>query len=614
MAKNIEQINQYVRQIRLRCYSRDMRMSNVRAARSGEVSHIMPGMLPDIWPKPIVANLIDIAARFTAEQIGVVPTISCTSGVMVSDLQKRYAERRTLIVHKYMADSRFKRQLVEASDWYDTYGFVPLLVEPHMGDAYTPPGPRLRYENPMGVYYDLDAYGTTRCYIKVYEEDVAVLCSQFPHLANGIVQDASELTSGVRIEMVFYMDPDQTVIYLPQRNNLVISSIPNPFGRVPVFISERAKYDRETRGSYDDVVWIHLAKAKFAMMGMEAAEKSINAPLAIPADVQKISVGPDAVIRTNNPQFVRRVGMEMSPASFQLGEQLNDEAMVGARFPEGATGKSPGSVVTGRGMDSLMGTVDTKVRVAQENMGSAIERALSMCLEMDQKFWPKLTRFIRVQVNGATFEETYTPAKDIKSVYEVDVSYGMAAGMDPNRAIVFLLQARGDKLISRDFALRQLPFDINVDQEMERVDIEELNDALKQGLFSMLGALGVMAQQGADPQDLVKKAATVIKERERGTPLADAVMKAFAPAPTPPPGSEQPGAGPGVPGAPSGPIAPGAAPGGGMPPGPPGAPGAAGAKPGLGPGGMSVMQMLAGLTGGGQPNLAANVTRTVPGG
>jgi hypothetical protein len=612
VARNIEQVNSYVRQIRLRQYARDQRMANVRAARSGEVSHIMPGMLPDTWPKPIVANLIDISARFTAEQIGATPTVSCTSGVMVSDLQKRYAQKRTLIVHEYMAQSRLKQAMVPAADWYDTYGFVPLLVEPHMGDAFTPPGPRLRYENPMGVYYDLDAYGTTRCYIKVYEEDVAVLCAQFPHLANGIVQDAAELTTGRRIEMVFYMDPDQSTIYLPERNNLVISSIPNPFGRVPVFIAERAKFDTETHGSYDDVVWIQLARAKFAMLGLEAAEKSINAPLAIPADVQKISIGPDAVIRTNNPQMVRRVGLEMSPAAFQIGELLNDEAMVGARFPEGATGKSPGSVVTGRGMDSLMGTVDTKVRVAQDNMGAALERALSLALEMDQKFWPRLQRFLRVQVNGATFEETYTPAKDIKSVYQVDVSYGMAAGMDPNRAIVFLLQARGDKLISRDFALRQLPFDINVDQEMERVDTEELNDALKQGLFSMLGALGVMAQQGADPQDLVRKAATVIKEREKGVPLADAVMKAFQP-PPPPPGSGPPGASPDATQGPGGPPpAPGAAPGGGAPPsGPPG-----GAQPpqGMGPNGQSVMQMIAGLTGGGQPNMTANVSRTQPSG
>jgi hypothetical protein len=183
--------------------------------------------------------------------------------------------------------------------------------------------------------------------------------------------------------------------------------------------------------------------------------------------------------------------------------------------------------------------------------------------------------------------------------------------MDVNRGIVFLLQARGDKLISRDFALNQLPFDINVEQEMEKIDVEELNDALKQGLFTMLGSLGVMAQQGQDPIDIVQKAAETIRQREKGKSLSEALLDAFKPPKTPPGGSEQPGAA--IPGAPTppgmapppGPGGPGAAPPGGAPPG--------GAPPGAaGPGGQGVMQMLAALTGGGQPNLTAGVRRTVP--
>jgi hypothetical protein len=301
------------------------------------------------------------------------------------------------------------------------------------------------------------------------------------------------------------------------------------------------------------------------------------------------------------------VALETSPETYRLGEMLQDEAMVGARFPEGATGKSPGSVVTGRGMDALMGTIDTKVGTAQTIMGQVLQDALSFALEMDQRFWPNLQRNLDVEVKGTTYQETYKPSKDIAGNYQVKVTYGMLAGMDVNRGIVFLLQARGDKLISRDFALNQLPFDINVEDEMEKIDIEEMNDALKQGLFTMLGSLGVMAQQGQDPIDIVRKAAETIRQREKGKSLSEALLDAFKPPPTPPGGSEQPGAA--IPGAPT---PPGAAP----PPGPggPGAapPGGAPSPQGAGPGGQSIMQMLAGLTGGGQPNLTAGVRRTVP--
>lgn len=610
MPRNIQDIAQFTREIRLRNYARDQRMSNVRSVRAGEVQRIMPGMLPDDWPKSIIANTIDIAARFTAEQTGIMPLVSCTSGITVSDRQKKYAQKRTLIANHYVGESRVKGKLIEAADWYDSYGFLPIVVEPHFGDAYCQPGPRLRFENPLGCYFDNDVYGRTRVFVKVYDEEVAVLAAMFPHMSSAIVSDPSELTTSRKIEMVMYMDDDQTVVYLPQRANLVIKQMANPMKRLMVFIAERSKFDPETRGSYDDVVWIQLARMRFAMLGLEAAKDSVYAPLAIPTDVQKVSLGPKAVIRTNSPDKVRRVGMEMSPAAFQVGELLNNEVMVGSRFPEGATGKSPGSIVTGAAVDALNGTIDTKVRTAQENIGIALMDALSAAFEMDQKFWPRMQRMLRVRVNGMTFEDTYVPIKDIAGIYQVDVTYGMAAGMDVNRALVFLLQLRGDKDISRDFLLRNMPFDINIDQEMEKIQSEELDDALMQGVSQLAVSMGALIQQGQDPVDIITKIATVGREREKGVPLRDAILKAFTP-PPPPPGSTPPGAAP-QPGAPPGPPGqPGAgpgqqAPGGGAPPAIPGQGGQQGGAP-------DIMSMLAGLSGGGgQPNMTANVQRKVP--
>lgn len=590
-------------------------MGNVRAVRSGDIDHIVPGLMPDTWPKPIVANIIDVAAAYTAEQIGIMPTVSCTAGVMVSDRQKKYAQKRTLITHRYMDDSRLRVGLLPASDWMNTYGFVPLLVEPHFGDAYCEPGPRIRFEDPMGSYYDQDAYGRTKCFIKVYEQDASVLAAKFPHLASRLVDDPSELLRSVKIELVQYFDDDQIVTFLPRRQNLILSQVPNKFGRCPVFIAERPRFDDQVRGSFDDVIWVHLAKAYMAMMGLEAAQMTLEAPLIVPMDMQKVVLGKNAIMRTNNPQMARKMEIPLSPGTFQVGELLNSEVMTGSRFPEGATGKSPGSVVTGRGMEELNGTIDTKCKSYQVILGDALRQALNACLEMDQKFWPKMTRNIRVMVNGQTFIETYRPDKDIAGDYQVDVTYGMAAGMDPSRALVFLLQARGDKLISRDFALRQLPFDLNVDQIMEQIDTEELNDALKQGVFQLLQSLPMAAQTGQDPVDIIMKASTAIKAREGGKPLHQALLDAFTPK-TPPPGSTPPGDAQSPMGAPGM-----QAPGGGAPSpmgGPPGMPqgsGGPGLPGGQGQGGQpDIMKLLSGLSGGGAPQMSAGVQRKVPAG
>lgn len=574
-------------------------MNQVRAVRSSELDRVAPGLLADDFPKPIVSNVINVAAQYSSEQIGVMPTVSCTTGVMVSDRQKKYAQRRTLIAHNYLENSRIKVNLVEASDWLNTYSFLPIILEPHFGDAYCEPGPRLRFENPLGCYYELDVYARTRYFFKVYDSDVDSLCAKFPHLALAL-RAGTHAESNQKLELINYMDDTDMVWFVPSRDNLELLRVPNKFGRCPVFVAESPKFDDENRGAYDDVIWIQVARAVFAQMGMAAAKKSVNAPLVVPPDVVNIPFGRDRVIRTTQGNEVKYVATEMSPAAWQQGEILNQDITVGARFPEGATGKSPGSIVTGRGMEELMGTIDSKVRTYQLILGDCLRRAIGAAFEMDEKFWPNKRRFIRVQVNGQQFEETYVPVRDIAGVYQVDVTYGMAAGMDPNRALVFLLQARGDKLISRDFALRQLPFDVNVDQVMEQIDTEELTDALKQMLAQTAMSVPAMAAQGMDPTDTLTKLAKVMKQRESGKPLHEAILDAFTP-PQPPGGSQTASQGP---------------PGMGGPPGPPGAPQGPPVPPGgqmpQAPAQQNIMSMLAGLSGGGGANLQANLKRTVP--
>jgi hypothetical protein len=599
----ISAIARKVQDMRIRSYPRDMRMGEVRAIRASELDRVAPGLLADDFPKPIVSNIINVAAQYSAEQIGVMPTISCTAGVMVSDRQKKYAQRRTLIAHNYIENSRIKISMVEASDWLNTYSFLPLILEPHFGDAYCEPGPRLRFENPLGCYYDLDVYGRTRCFVKVYDSDVQALSAKFPHVA-GALRAGMSVESNTKVEMVIYYDDDEIVTYVPTRDNLILNRVPNKFGRCPVYISESPKFDSENRGAFDDVVWIQVARALFAQMGMAAAKKSVNAPLVVPPDVVNIPFGRDRVIRTNMGEKIHYAAQEMSPAAWQIGEILNTDITVGARFPEGATGKSPGSIVTGRGMEELMGTIDSKVRTYQLLLADQMRRAIGAAFEMDQKFWPNRRRFIRIMVNGQQYEESYVPSRDIAGVYQVDVTYGMAAGMDPNRALVFLLQARGDKLISRDYALRQLPFDLNVDQVMEQIDTEEMTDALKQMIAQTAMAVPALAAQGQDPSDTLTKLATVLKKRESGMPLHDAILAAFVPKQPPaapqspdmasqPPGPQM--APPGAPGGLQGPSAPMSGP-------------MAGGQP-------DVMKMLAGLSGGsGQPQLGATVKRQIPSG
>jgi hypothetical protein len=67
--------------LRQRQTERDGRMHDVYDVRNGDTSRVLPGMFPDIWPRPIVANFIDVTARDLSEVIGTVPSINCESGL-----------------------------------------------------------------------------------------------------------------------------------------------------------------------------------------------------------------------------------------------------------------------------------------------------------------------------------------------------------------------------------------------------------------------------------------------------------------------------------------------------------------------------------------------------
>ena len=135
-------------------------------------------------------------------------------------------------------------------------------------------------------------------------------------------------------------------------------------------------------------------------------------------------------------------------------------------------------------------------------------------------------------------------------------------GLDPSRALIFSLQALQADLISQEFVMQELPWNVNVSKEIERIDIEKMRSALMGALSATSQAIPQMAAQGQDPSDIVMKIAQTIDNRRSGKSVEDSVMAAFK-APEPEPTPAQPPAPeiPGIPGTPGVGIPPQAAPG-----------------------------------------------------
>jgi hypothetical protein len=291
------------------------------------------------------------------------------------------------------------------------------------------------------------------------------------------------------------------------------------------------------RGQFDDVLGIQLLRNRFALLAMEAAEKSVQAPIVLPQDVQELQLGGDAVIRTSNPAGVRRVELTLPQGAFTEQQVLNQELRVGTRYPESRTGNIDASIVTGQGVQALMGAFDTQVKSAQAIFAAALRDVISLCFNVDESIYPE-EKTIRGVDSGSPYEVTYKPTKDIKQDYSADVRYGMLAGLNPAQGLIFMLQALGGKLISRDMAMRELPFTVNVTQELEKIEIEEMRSALLGSLTAYTQAIPQMATQGQDASDVVRKIAAVIKARQKGQALEDAIEATFAPQQQVPPAGE----------------------------------------------------------------------------
>jgi hypothetical protein len=291
------------------------------------------------------------------------------------------------------------------------------------------------------------------------------------------------------------------------------------------------------RGQFDDVLGIQLLRNRFALLAMEAAEKSVQAPIVVPGDVQELQLGGDAIIRTNSPAGVRRVDLNIPPGAFTEQQVLLNELRTGTRYPESRTGNIDASIVTGQGVQALMGGFDTQVKSAQAIFASALKDVISICFEMDEKLF-NFVKTIRGVDAGSPYSLEYTPSKDIKSDYTADVRYGMLAGLNPAQGLIFMLQALGGKLISKDMAMRELPFGINVTQEQEKIEVEEMRNALVGSLQAYTQAIPQLAAAGGDASDIVKKIAQVIKARQKGISIEDAIEDIFTPE-LPPAGTEQ---------------------------------------------------------------------------
>jgi hypothetical protein len=525
MALSTEQVTNKVLALTRRYSARDYRMADITAVRRGNMEAVYPDMFPEGMSRPMIANFVDVAARDIAEVLAPLPSFNCSTPSINSDKAKKFSDKRTIIANNYVEFSSLQTQMYTGADWYLTYGFLPIFVDANF-DAKMP---HIRIENPMGSYPEFDRFGRCVSFTKKYVKTIRELILDFPEYESAIIGSLGRNMTDydTNMELMRYEDADQIVLFLPQRGDLILRRAKNPIGMLSVIVARRPGLDLDDpRGQFDDVLWAQIARARFSMLAMEAAEKSVQAPLVLPNDVSEFAFGPDSVIRTNNPAGVRRVALELPSGAFTEQQMLEAEMRMGARYPEGRSGQIDASIITGNGVQALMGGFDSQIKAGQQILAEAFQKVIELCFHIDQTLFDE-DKTMAGTYQGAPYELGYRPSKDIKSDYTIQVRYGLMAGLDPSRALIFSLQALQAGLLSREFVMSELPWSMNVGLEKDRIDIERMRDALSGSIGSLTQAIPQMAANGTDPSDIIEKIATVIDMKKKGTSIEDAVMKIF---------------------------------------------------------------------------------------
>jgi len=567
---------------------RDQRMQDVLAVRQGRMNDVFPALFPEgPFDKGIVANAVDTIARDLAEVLSPLPSFNCASAKMTTDTARLFAEKRTRIVNGYIDHSAVQIQLYTAADRYFTYGFVPSIIELDPEANM----PRITFLDSIGAYPVFDRWGNIKAGFFCFYRSRDELAAQYPHAAGTL---ENERRGNDLVEVVRYHDANVDMIFLGNSSNSVIlESVKNETGECLLEWTQRPGVDNQSHGQFDDVLAVQVAKSRFALLSLEAAQKSVQAPIVLPPDAQELAFGPDSIIRTSHGDKVRRVAIEVPNAAFAQQSVLDNELKQGARYPEARNGEVGGSTVTGRGVQALMSGFDTQIRTGQAMFARTFERLIRKALMVDEVIFGDMSKTIRGNADGAPYEVAYKPSKDIKGDYTVEVQYGLMAGLDPNRALVFGLQARGDKLISRDFLRRQMPFALNASEEEQQVDVEEMRDSLKQAVSAYAQSIPALAAQGQDPGDALSKLSIIILGRQKGDPIEKIVAEAFAPPAPDPTSVDEAGEDLGLAGSPNAPA--GDSPmGGGFP--------EEGGRP-------DVQTLLASMGAGSNPQMSAGIKR-----
>jgi hypothetical protein len=235
--------------------------------------------------------------------------------------------------------------------------------------------------------------------------------------------------------------------------------------------------------------------------------------------------GPDALLEKQSPQgsfeYVQQPNQPFS--NLQIMRDLLAEARAGVLLPPSRSGDPNESIISASGVTATQSQWIEDVRSIQRDLLAPMhEAALQVAAKLDIR-WADATKAIGP--GASNYTESYTPSKDVKGL-NIEVRYGMGAGLDEINTNVMVLQQLGAGIIDERTAMELSPF-VEDPQRVEKRKVKQsLRDASLAGLYQK-------AAEGLIPPAAIAEIERLLDEDD--VPLSQAIAAVLPAAPLAPP-------------------------------------------------------------------------------
>ena len=451
-------------------------------------------------------NFIPSIIQAKRSFIGTIPSLQCppASPPKAGDTVVRpLAEKLERVLQGFWTYSLIGKRMNQIGYWNPALGTTVGVVWPDVENKR----PMLQMRSPYGCYpvlADVDGQKLSQCIFDTkYKPRQAA--AMFPSIKNEL------LDYGGDVPVTQYLDEEQIVTIVADQYR--VKEIANKWGFVPIVLIPNESFGEGPWGD-DDIAHVIPVQSEYVYretLKTAILEQTIMQPLAIEGGEnlpEEIPMGPRDAIPVQMGGRVYRVPPVQVP--YQYLQSQNDLIKLIDRvgsIPEVMRSQFEGSVLTGKGVSTLMGPTQMAFNVKGNEIYPAIATLNRMAMEMWHKMWPRSEHTVYAMGKGNKMMVETFKTGEFNGWYENIVYVDASSYFDAQSRFVMVLQAVQNRLMSRQTAMQFVPGVSDAPNEVELIKAELQEDMDMQKANEARDQANVqpdMAAQGALNANLTK--------------------------------------------------------------------------------------------------------------